>query len=164
MLDTLALRYQNYAPLALRIGLAIVFILFGIKKLADPSQTTSEIQLLLQLDLVDAAALNFYLGLIELAVASGFIVGFKVRILSIVSGVLVTSFFLSFIAKFGASINPDLYRDIGLLGGSVALFLLGPGPFSLDQYFKGRDHESKPQETHIESPDSSSGKVEKEKS
>ena len=161
MLDPFALRYQNYAPLALRIGLAVVFILFGIKKLADPSQTTSEIQLLLQLDLVDAAALNFYLGLIELAVASGFIVGFKVRILSIVSGFLVTMFFSSFLTKFGLSINPDIYRDIGLLGGSVALFLLGSGPYSLDQYFNKRDYESKPQETHTESPDSSSDKAQK---
>lgn len=124
--------YAQYAPLALRAGLAVVFFLFGLKKLTNPTQATAEIQLLLEFDLADAAAINFYLGLIELLITTTLIVGFKVRVASAVAGLLTALFFLSFLIKYGFSINPDLYRDVGLFGAATALFLLGAGPLSLD--------------------------------
>ena len=132
MLEQTALKYQKYAPVFLRFGLAIVFFLFGIQKLSNPSQTTAEVQLLTNFELADAAAINYYLGLVELCIAASFILGFKVRLFALVSSVMVVMFFLSFLAKYGISINPDLYRDLGLIGASVALFLLGAGPMSLD--------------------------------
>lgn len=132
MFKDTAHKYQKFAPLFLRFGLALVFLLFGIQKLLHPSQSTAEIQLLSSFELADAAALNFYLGLLEIAVATSFILGFKVRLFSFVSFLLVSMFFLSFLSKYGASLNPDLYRDIGLAGASIALFLLGSGPKSLD--------------------------------
>ncbi|MFN7088604.1 MAG: DoxX family protein [Candidatus Paceibacteria bacterium] len=123
------------AAFILRLGLAIVFLLFGLKKLYAPGQTTAEIQLLLNWKLMNAAALNFYLGLSEIIIAVSFFSGYKVRITSLASAFLLTLFFLSFLVKYGLSINPDLYRDIGLLGASVSLFLLGGGYLSLDEYF-----------------------------
>jgi len=125
-------RFQKYAPLCLRIGLAAVFLLFGVQKLINPSQTSAEIQLLLNFELADATALNFYLGLTEVIVAVAFVIGLKVRLFALIASVLLVMFFLSFLIKYGLSINPDLYRDIGLLGGAVALFLLGAGPWSFD--------------------------------
>ena len=127
--------YQRFAPLSLRLGLAVVFLLFGIQKLTNPGQATAETQLLTNFELADAAAVNFYLSLAELAIGISFIIGFKVRIFSFLSIFLVTTFFLSFLSKYGLSLNPDLYRDLGLLGASIALFLLGSGPISLDNYF-----------------------------
>ena len=132
MLDTVALKYQRFAPLILRIGLGLVFVLFGIQKLSHPGQTTSEVQLLTNFELVDAAALNYYLGLTELCVAISFLLGFKVRLFAPIAFLMVAMFFLSFLSKYGASLNPDLYRDIGLAGASIALFLLGAGPMSID--------------------------------
>lgn len=132
MFDTFALRYQKYAPLVLRFGLAVVFFLFGLQKLSNPGQTTSEIQLLLNFELADAAAANYYLGIIEMLIAFAFLLGFKVRVLSLIAAILVSLFFASFFFKFGLSINPDIYRDVGLFGGSLALFLLGAGPWSFD--------------------------------
>ena len=117
---------------AAALGLALVFVLFGIQKLSHPGQTTSEIQLLTNLELVDAAAFNYYLGLAELCVAASFLTGFKVRLSAIISFLMVAMFFLSFLSKYGASLNPDLYRDVGLAGASIALFLLGAGPISFD--------------------------------
>lgn len=137
MFEAIALRFRKYAPLVLRLGLAVVFILFGLKKLISPSQATAEIQLLMNFELVDAAALNFYLGLLEIIIAAAFLIGFKVRVFTVFAGVLLTLFFISFFAKYGFSINPDLYRDIGLLGGAIALFLLGAGPWSIDERKKG---------------------------
>lgn len=132
MLEQTALKYQKYAPVFLRFGLAIVFFLFGIQKLSNPSQTTAEVQLLTNFELADAAAINYYLGLVELGTALSFILGLKVKIFAGISFLMVAMFFLSFLSKYGLSLNPDLYRDIGLAGASIALFLLGAGPLSLD--------------------------------
>ena len=125
-------RFQKYAPLCLRFGLAAVFFLFGMQKLINPSQTSAEIQLLLNFELADATALNFYLGLTEIIIAAAFVIGLKIRLFALIASVLLVMFFFSFLVKYGLSINPDLYRDIGLLGGAVALFLLGAGPWSFD--------------------------------
>lgn len=143
MLEQTALKYQRFAPVFLRIGLALVFVLFGIQKLSHPGQTTSEIQLLTNFELVDAAALNFYLGLTELCVAVSFLLGFKVRLFAPIAFLMVSMFFLSFLSKYGASLNPDLYRDVGLGGASIALFLLGAGPLSFDN----SSHEKKDAES-----------------
>lgn len=132
MFEATAQKYQRFAPIFLRFGLALVFLLFGVQKLSHPGQTTAEVQLLTNFELVDAAALNYYLGLTELCVAVSFLLGFKVRLFALISFLMVKIFFLSFVSKYGVSLNPDLYRDIGLAGASIALFLLGAGPFSID--------------------------------
>jgi cytochrome c oxidase subunit 2 len=139
MFDLLSAKYQRFSPLFLRIGLAVVFVFFGIQKLANPGQGTSETQLITNFELADAAAINFYLGLVEIAIAISFVVGFKVRLFAIVSSLLIVTFFLSFLSKYGVSLNPDLYRDIGLIGASIALFLLGSGPMSIDSFFAKKE-------------------------
>lgn len=142
MFDSFANKYQKFAPVFLRIGLAVVFALFGIQKLLNPGQTTSEVQLLTNFELADASALNYYLGLLELAVAISFLLGFKVRVFALISFLMVAMFFLSFLSQYGLSVNPDLYRDVGLSGASIALFLLGAGPLSLDNSsFKNQKNE-----------------------
>ena len=140
MLEQHIQKYQKFAPLFLRFGLALVFVLFGIQKLSHPGQTTSEIQLLTNLELVDASALNYYLGLTELCVAASFLLGFKVRLFAIISFLMIAMFFLSFLIKYGASLNPDLYRDVGLSGASIALFLLGAGPLSFDNSYRKKEN------------------------
>lgn len=125
-------KHKEWAPLILRIGLAIVFFLFGFQKLSNPAQTTAEIQILLEfLGLAAAAAINFYLGLTELAVAFGLLLGVRTRLFGILATLLTGLFFASFLVKFGFSINPDLYRDIGLAAAGLALVFLGGGKWSL---------------------------------
>lgn len=141
MLEETAQKYKKFAPFFLRIGLAIVFVLFGIQKISHPSQTTAEIQLLTNFELVDAAALNFYLGLLELFIAESFLLGFKIRLFAPISFIMVSLFFLSFVVKYGTSLNPDLYRDVGLASASIALFLLGAGPISIDNYSNKKSNE-----------------------
>lgn len=126
------MKYQKFAPVVLRFGLGIVFLLFGLQKLTNPGQTTAEIQLLLNFELADAAALSYYLGIAEMIIAIGLFIGFKVRFFTLLGSLLTILFFISFIAKYGLSINPDLYRDIGLFSAAIALFLLGAGPLSID--------------------------------
>lgn len=121
----------NWALLILRIGLAVVFLLFGYQKLSSPAQTTSEIQILLNfLGLGAASALNFYLGITEVTIGLGLILGIKVKLLGFLAALLTTMFFGSFLIKLGFSINPDIYRDIGLTAAGIALGILGGGKFS----------------------------------
>ena len=141
MLDSIALRFQKFTPLFLRFGLATVFLLFGVQKLMNPSQTTAEIQLLLSFELADAAAISFYMGLFEILIALAFIIGLKVRFSALIASMLISMLFISFLVKYGFSINPDLYRDIGLLGASLALFFLGAGPWSIDSLLRKKEHE-----------------------
>ena len=123
----------DIALLVLRIGLAAVFLLFGFHKLASPSQTTAEIQLLLNfLGLGAAAAINFYMGLTEVAVGLGLAFGVKPRWVGFLAALLTASFLGSFLAKYGISTNPDLYRDVGLTAIGIAVALLGGGKYSLD--------------------------------
>jgi len=122
----------DLALLVLRIGLAIVFFLFGFHKLASPSQTTAEIQLIVNLGLGAVSAINYYMGLVEVIIALGLIVGIKTKLMGLVSAFLTASFLASFLVKFGISINPDLYRDVGLTAIGIAIFLSGGGRWSWD--------------------------------
>lgn len=122
----------DIALLVLRVGLAIVFLLFGYHKLANPSQTTAEIQLMLNLGLGAVSAINYYMGLTEVIVALGLIFGVKTRLAGLVAALMTTSILVSFFVKFGVSINPDLYRDVGLTAIGIAIAILGGGKYSLD--------------------------------
>ena len=128
-----------YAPLFLRLGLAIVFFMFGFQKLSSPEQTRAEIQLLLNLNLGTAAALNYYLGIFEITISLGFLLGIGIRFLAPLASFFLIVFLISFIgiglAK-GTVIDPTLFRDFGLLGATIALWLLGPGPFSIEEMRK----------------------------
>lgn len=130
--------FKNYAPIFLRLGLAVVFLLFGYQKLSVPEQTRAEIQLLLDIGLGSASAINYYLGLAELLVALGFLFGAYMKYIAPLASVLLTGFFVSFLWKYGASIDPTLYRDLGLLGGTLSLWFSGAGYFSFDDWLQNR--------------------------
>lgn len=122
----------DIALLILRIGLAVVFFLFGFHKLSSPSQTTAEIQLIVNLGIGAVSAINYYLGLAEVVIALGLIAGAHTRLFGILAALLTVSFLASFLIKFGLSINPDLYRDVGLTAIGIAIFITGGGRYSLD--------------------------------
>ena len=127
-------RNREWAPFIIRVGLAIVFVLFGFQKLSNPTQTTAEIQLLMDfLNLAAASAINFYLGLLELTIALGLLIGIKTRLFGFLGAMLTGLFLASFLWKLGLSINPDLYRDVGLSAAALALVFWGGGKWSWDE-------------------------------
>ncbi|OHA51678.1 MAG: hypothetical protein A3A97_00525 [Candidatus Terrybacteria bacterium RIFCSPLOWO2_01_FULL_40_23] len=134
MLDKLRERLQNYAPLFLRFGIGLVFLLFAIQKLGSPEQGRAEIQLLLNFKLGDASALNYALGVAELMVATSFFTGTFVKWTSLLGTFMVLMFFGGLVSKYGFSQDPTLNRDMGLLGGLLTLWLSGSGPISIDAW------------------------------
>ena len=127
-INVFAKKYVWLVPLILRFGLAIVFILFGIHKLQAPSQTTAEIQYILGFEKAEAAApINFYMGLFEIAISISLIIGFQVRLAGLLAALTTLAIFVSFTIKIGSlfSIDPGIYRDLGLSGMGLALFFIG---------------------------------------
>lgn len=143
MLDKLRERLHNYAPLFLRFGIGLVFLLFAFQKLGTPEQGRAEIQLLLNLKLGSAAALNYTLGVAELLVAASFFTGAFIKWTSLLATLMVLTFFGGLVSKYGFSQDPTLNRDIGLFGGLLTLWLLGSGPFSIDAWLaKKKDQQN----------------------
>lgn len=137
----------RYAPLCIRIGLGIVFILFGAQKLSVPSQTTAEIQQLLfdpnnAESLGSASVINYYIGLLEMIVGLGLLIGLRVRIWALVAAFMAGGIFISFIVTYGVKNDFTLYRDIGLVFGALSLVLLNHGAWSLDGFFAKRRGET----------------------
>lgn len=133
MIEELRKRLSPYAPLFLRVGIGFVFLFFAYHKLSVPEQGRVEIQGILEfLDLGAIAALNYYLGVAELLIAASFFLGWKIRWFAPLAAVLVGTFFASITLKYGLTNDPSIYRDVGVLGGVIALWLLGAGPMSID--------------------------------
>jgi len=127
-------RYSELAPVFLRIGLASVFGIFGFQKLANPGQSVRETQLLLDnIDISNITALSYYLGVTEILICVALLIGYKTRVPAILAALMMATFFF-FNIKAAQSVNPEIFRDLGLIGSAVALFLLGSGSFSVDAW------------------------------
>ncbi|MEK7146864.1 MAG: DoxX family protein [Patescibacteria group bacterium] len=137
-MDFLNKRALTLAPLFLRIGLGLVFLLFGYQKLSVPSQTTAEVQLLLNIGIGPASAINFYLGLVEFMVAFALFAGVYSATASFLTAFLTIGIFVSLVFKYGINQDPTLNRDVGLIGAALALWLIGPGDWSLDAWLEKR--------------------------
>lgn len=127
-------RFKQYSPLVLRLSLAVVFFLFAFQKLSVPEQTQAEIQILFDFGIGSAAAINFYMGLLEMIIALGLIFGAYVRVVSGLAALSLVGILISFLKKYGVNVDPGLYRDVGLLGAAISLWLTGAGPLSLDRW------------------------------
>ncbi|OGY59531.1 MAG: hypothetical protein A3B23_01060 [Candidatus Colwellbacteria bacterium RIFCSPLOWO2_01_FULL_48_10] len=125
-------KYKDYGPLFLRVGLGIVFLLFGYQKLSVPEQTASQIQAILNVSLSLAAAANLSMGLAEILLGIGLIAGAFNRYVAPLAAAMVTLIFVSITLKYGIQNDPSLYRDIAIIGGALCLWFIGPGALSWD--------------------------------
>lgn len=134
-MEKLRLKFQPYAPLFLRVGIGIVFLLFSWQKLNLDTfpQARAEIQFISNFGLGSVSVVTYYMGLLELFIALSFFAGFFVRISSPIAAIILLFIFASVVSKTGFTNDPGLYRDIGMIGGALALWVLGAGPWSVDQ-------------------------------
>lgn len=119
----------------LRVGIGVVFLLFGIDKLnpGTAERAAAELVLILGIASDTSAVFTRSVGIIESFIAISFFLGFGIRWISPLAATMLVGIFGSITLKFGLQNNPGLFRDIGLLGGTLTLWLLGAGPFSLDR-------------------------------
>ncbi|MFN3477509.1 MAG: DoxX family membrane protein [Candidatus Methylomirabilales bacterium] len=115
---------QKYAQLVLRIGLALVFLIFGADKWRG-----EEVWIAPWTDWVPAwfakllpvspRAFMYPLGAFEILVGLSFLTGYLLPWTA-----LLASLFLLLVVVFGG-FDQFTIRDIGLLGGTTSLFLAG---------------------------------------
>lgn len=124
---------KPYAPLFLRLGLAVVFVLFGLQKLSFPSQGTAEIQQVLTsavtgqslVSLAVASAMNYYMGLFELMLGLALLSGKMLRYAAPLGALLVLVIFISVTFRYGMNTeDKTLLLDAALIGGALALWML----------------------------------------
>lgn len=119
---------QKYAPVTIRVGLAFVFIWFGLNQLLDQSMWTSLIpDGLIKNTGVSAETFVILNGSFELFTAGLLAFGIRVRLVG-----LLLSLHLLFII-LSLELSAIAIRDIGLLFGLTSLTLYGPDQYSLDK-------------------------------
>lgn len=122
-------RMKEFAPAVLRVGLALVFLWFGFTQLGDPVPWTQ----LIPESLTNATGLaptTFVLfnGAFEVVFGLCLLFGFFTR----VSSLLLALHLLSI--TFTVGYNAIGVRDFGLSMAAIALFLLGPHKYSVDNW------------------------------
>jgi len=114
----------RHSQLALRIGLAIVFLWFGVHKLVDPQYwldawMPQAVQaFVMRLSVAPRDAMNL-LGIAEVLIAISLLTGYFVRWFAAAAIVFLAGVSLTHISTF----NEVLVRDIGLMGAFLALIL-----------------------------------------
>lgn len=136
-LDAATEPYRRYVPVVVRVGMGVTFVYLGLfQKLAEPGQALLVVE---KYDLtavvpVDPGLWVVGAGLTEMLVGVALIAGFLTR------GAAATSFVLFTTTLFGLPDDPVL-AHVTLFGMASAVFTMGAGPLSFDQWF-GRPADS----------------------
>ncbi len=120
---------QRYAQLALRLGLAFVFLIFGLDKFRS-----EEVQLASWADWVprwfstliggQVKAFISVLGIFETLIGLAFLTGYLLFWAASLSSLfLLATVLFSTSGLFSGSLDQYTIRDIGLLGGTISLLL-----------------------------------------
>jgi putative oxidoreductase len=124
----------DYAPLALRIVLGIIFIVHGYPKLRFFRRTVRFVK---ELHFWPASFWAFLLGLVELGGGLAILLGVFSRI---ASGLLIASMVVATLVKMFVWKTPFSHKDgtpgwefdLVVLAGLIALFFFGSGIASVD--------------------------------
>ncbi|RJQ18195.1 DoxX family membrane protein [Candidatus Woesearchaeota archaeon] len=138
---------KKYAPVVLRIALALVFLWFGINQLFFPNDFIGYLPNWAVQDqagignvmhsVVNALPGKAYTllainGLVEVLLGIALLMGFFTRISAIILGAHL------FIIMISLGYNEIAVRDFGLVFATVAIFLNGPDIWCVDNLLKKR--------------------------
>lgn len=125
--DALCSRNSSYAGVFLRLGLAIVFLWFGIDKFFSPTTWVAFVPgWMHSLSPIDMNVFMYIQGAIETVIGVLLLVGYKTRLAAAGAAAILVIVIIS------VGLNELGLRDFALLCGAIALMLLGPGKWSVD--------------------------------
>lgn len=133
-------RLVDLAPLALRLGLGIVFVVHGVSKL-DGGPAKGFGGMLTGLGVGAPSLFAWLVTIAELIGGVLILIGLLTRlatlplIATLVGAIILVKFDLGVIAGPGSPM-PGAELDIALLAGLVALLLIGPGKVSVDRVLR----------------------------
>jgi putative oxidoreductase len=137
MLSKVFSKYSDYAPLVLRVALAMVFIAHGYQKLFVMGvPAVGEMFAGLGIPMAGVAA--WVVALVELVGGICLLLGFLTRYAAVLIGIVMVVAILKvklavgLIAPMGAPM-PGAELDVALLAAAIAVALAGPGKWSLEK-------------------------------
>ncbi len=122
-------KYQRYAPLVLRLGLGSAFIFLAMyEKFLNPHDSELVVQTynLARAIPISPALWVLGAGLVEFLLGVLLILGFEVRLVSVVSFIVISLSFFYF--------KESVYSHVTLFGALSMLVVTGAGIYSLDSY------------------------------
>lgn len=115
-------KYKAYAPVLLRVSLALLFLWFGIGQLVDPESFVSYVPSWVPLDIFTAVLLN---GIFETIFGLLLLLGLFTRVVAIVLGLHLIGIAISL------GYNDLAWRDMALALATFAVALHGPDEWCL---------------------------------
>ncbi len=129
---------KNLAPTVVRLGIAMVFIWFGLNQLFNQAMWVSLIpSWAISLSGLSAKSFVIVNGLVEIILASLLAFGMKIRIVA----TLLALHLLTIVMDLG--LDAIGVRDIGLMFATISIALYGPDIFSWDMVSK-KDIQAQP--------------------
>ena len=117
-------RYQPYAQSVVRYGVALVFLLFGVWQLVDPSSWLGYVPSYVPFNPTIAVYMN---GVIDMVLGIVLTIGFLTRVSAILAALHLA------IITISLGLNEIAVRDLGLVIVLVGVFLNGPDRLCLDK-------------------------------
>ncbi len=125
---------KRYTPLVLRLGLGVAFIFLAVyEKFLNPHDSELVVQTyhLMNVIPVPAALWVFGAGAVELLLGALLIIGFEIRVVSVIAFLVISLSFFYF--------KESVYSHVTLFGALSMLLVLGAGAFSVDRLFKRKN-------------------------
>lgn len=126
-------RLKRYVPLILRVGLGTAFIFLAVyEKFLNPHDSELVVQTynLMHVIPVPASLWVFGAGAVELILGVMLIIGFEIRVVSIISFLVISLSFFYF--------KESVYSHVTLFGALSMLLVTGAGILSVDGRQKGK--------------------------
>jgi uncharacterized membrane protein YphA (DoxX/SURF4 family) len=127
---------EDWGKLILRLGLAIVFLYFGINQLILPQRWVDLIPdfKFIYMNEIFKQKIILVNGIFDCLIGICFLLGIFIKIISLLATLHLFSVFI-----FSLGFTPSGFRDLGLALASFSLFFIGSGNFKLIKNFKNRD-------------------------
>jgi len=123
-------RLKEYSPIAVRLGISIVFLLFGISQIFNGKNWLAWLPPFVDSFPLDPLTFVLFIGIFNFIVGGLLLIGLFTRLAALL-GVL---HLIGVISVLGY--NDIAIRDFGLMLASLSIFLHGPDKWCLDMKIK----------------------------
>lgn len=120
------MKYKEYSPLVLRIGIGIVFLWFGLTNIFNPQTLIGYLPKFVQTLPIEPLSILLLTGIFEVVFGVFLIIGLFTRLSSLLL------FLHLVVIIIGIGYNDVAVRDFGLALATLAIFLHGPDKWCLD--------------------------------
>ena len=122
-------KIKEYGSSLLRIGMALVFLWFGLNQLFDPGSWVGWVPGWIH-PIVHPAIVVFVNGIVEVILGTMLLLGFFTRTVSLILGLHLLGI------SFGIGYSATMIRDLGLAIATLSITLTGPDKLCLSNKLK----------------------------